>query len=276
VIVGAPGYDNDQTDEGRAFVYHGSASGLSVAADWTAESDQASTYFGYSVGTAGDVNGDGYSDVIVGAPGYDNDQTDEGRAFVYYGNPGSMSLVPRQRMANHDLTISPQARSDSSSSFRLALLGRTPFGRAKVKLQWEVRPRGTLFNGVPTGQSAGWIDTGTTGTQLNELVSGLSANTLYHWRVRLYSPVTTPFQSFGRWLTIPTGGWNEADLRTKCALAGDLTGDCHVDTFDLAIFCSQWLASADTSHCIYLANLTVGDCLVNFKDLALLAQGWRQ
>ena len=36
--------------------------------------------------TAGDVNGDGYADVIVGAPDYDNGQTDEGRAFVYHGS----------------------------------------------------------------------------------------------------------------------------------------------------------------------------------------------
>ena len=30
-------------------------------------------------GTAGDVNGDGYADVIVGALDYDNGQVDEGR-----------------------------------------------------------------------------------------------------------------------------------------------------------------------------------------------------
>jgi hypothetical protein len=67
VIVGAPYYDNGETDEGRAYVYHGSSSGLSATANWTAESNQASAYFGYSVSTAGDVNGDGYADVIVGA-----------------------------------------------------------------------------------------------------------------------------------------------------------------------------------------------------------------
>ncbi len=68
-----------QADEGRVFVYHGSAAGLGWPHDWTAESDQASAYFGISVGTAGDVNGDGYADVIIGAPGL---RRQRGRAFV--------------------------------------------------------------------------------------------------------------------------------------------------------------------------------------------------
>src|SRR5207249_975703 len=86
VIVGALVYDNGETDEGRAFVYHGSASGLATSPAWTAESNQAGAFFGDSVATAGDVNGDGYSDVIIGAELYDNGETDEGRAFVYYGS----------------------------------------------------------------------------------------------------------------------------------------------------------------------------------------------
>jgi len=94
VIVGAYHYDNGQDQEGRAFAYHGSAAGLSTTSNWTAESDQASAFFGYSVGGAGDLNGDGYADVLVGAYGYDNGQTDEGRAFAYQGSAAGLSVIP--------------------------------------------------------------------------------------------------------------------------------------------------------------------------------------
>src|SRR2546428_5124888 len=67
VIVGAPHFDHGQLDEGRAFVYQGSAIGLSDTPDWTAEGDQGRAWLGRSVATAGDVYGDGYRDVIVGA-----------------------------------------------------------------------------------------------------------------------------------------------------------------------------------------------------------------
>jgi len=93
-IVGAHYYTNDQLQEGRAFVYHGSADGLSTTPDWTAESDQVNANFGYSVRTAGDVNGDGYADVIVGAFGFDNGQDSEGRAFLYHGSAAGLSGTP--------------------------------------------------------------------------------------------------------------------------------------------------------------------------------------
>ena len=40
---------------------------------------------------AGDVNGDGYADVIGGAYFYDDGETDEGAAFVYLG--GAQGIV---------------------------------------------------------------------------------------------------------------------------------------------------------------------------------------
>src|SRR5206468_3368315 len=67
VIVGAWLYSNGEANEGRAYVYLGSLSGLSLAPAWIAESNQADALFGFPATTAGDVNGDGYSDVLVGA-----------------------------------------------------------------------------------------------------------------------------------------------------------------------------------------------------------------
>jgi hypothetical protein len=94
VIVGAPGFSNGEAFEGRAFVYHGSATGLSTTPSWTAESNQAGARFGWSVSSAGDVNGDGFSDVIVGAHRFDNTELDEGRVFVYHGSASGLSTTP--------------------------------------------------------------------------------------------------------------------------------------------------------------------------------------
>ncbi len=92
VVVGAPYWDNGQTDEGRAFVFRGSAKGITATSVRTVESNQGLSQFGAAVAGAGDVNGDGYADVLVGCPAYDNGQTDEGRAFLYLGTPSGISL----------------------------------------------------------------------------------------------------------------------------------------------------------------------------------------
>lgn len=89
VIVGAP--RDGQYSKGRAYVYYG-GSNMDASADVTLDSRESSYYaeeFGYSVGPAGDVNGDGYADVIVGAPFYSSNDyySHEGAAYVFYGGP---------------------------------------------------------------------------------------------------------------------------------------------------------------------------------------------
>jgi uncharacterized repeat protein (TIGR01451 family) len=88
VIVGAPG---DISGTERVYVYAGSAAGLSITPAYTLVSQGASNRFGVSIGTAGDVNGDGFSDVIVGALGY---LSATGQAYVYLGSPNGLSATP--------------------------------------------------------------------------------------------------------------------------------------------------------------------------------------
>jgi hypothetical protein len=95
VIVGAPIFADGQTDEGAAYVYLGSAGGVSPSPVWSTEGDQEGAFFGCSVAGAGDVNGDGYDDIVVGAYGYAAEFTNEGRAFVYLGSPTGPGQQPR-------------------------------------------------------------------------------------------------------------------------------------------------------------------------------------
>ena len=96
VIVSAPGYSAGQSSEGRVFVFHGSAGGLQGPAAWTAESNSSYAYFGASVAPAGDVNGDGYGDVIIGASDFSTSgpNSREGRVYLYLGSAGGLQASP--------------------------------------------------------------------------------------------------------------------------------------------------------------------------------------
>jgi hypothetical protein len=76
VVIGVP-WGGGPTQPGAANVYLGSAAGLGVAIAWTQSGTATAAYFGGSVASAGDVNGDGYGDLVVGAQG------------AFLGSPGS-------------------------------------------------------------------------------------------------------------------------------------------------------------------------------------------
>lgn len=86
VIVGASYYNNSR---GRAYIFFGGAN-MNNFADVTMTGEGSSDYFGGSVSTAGDVNGDGYSDIIVGASTYN---INRGRAYIYFGGANMNSTA---------------------------------------------------------------------------------------------------------------------------------------------------------------------------------------
>src|SRR5207244_8657980 len=86
VIVGA----YNPFSFGRAYVFLGSSSGLGTTPAWTADGDQLAARFGFSVSTAGDINSDGYSDILIGSPSYSAGQNHEGRAYLYLGSASGL------------------------------------------------------------------------------------------------------------------------------------------------------------------------------------------
>jgi len=226
VVVGAPNYADGQSQEGAASVYYGSSTGLTTgSADWSAQGNQKGAGYGFSVSTAGDVNGDGYSDLIIGAPTYNYGWTDEGRAFVYLGNGGGgLPVRPRQLRSDGSAPIAPLGRSDSADQVRLQVTARSPLGRVPVVLQWQLAPLGTPFTAATaiSGTSPAWSHVLTNGLVLSQTVDGLTGDTVYRWRVRiLYRPGNRLGQTGSRWLYLPWNGPQEADFRTPSLLSPD-------------------------------------------------------
>jgi len=71
--------------DGVACLFLGGVSGPSTAPDWSPKAARIPRNSGSPSQAPPDVNDDGVADVAVGAIAYDNGQTNEGRAFVYYG-----------------------------------------------------------------------------------------------------------------------------------------------------------------------------------------------
>nr|MBK7066148.1 FG-GAP repeat protein [Deltaproteobacteria bacterium] len=79
------------TATGRVYLYLGSATGLSTAAATVLTGpDGTLSNFGVSIGSAGDVNGDGYADVVVGA---DRVGSFAGRVYLYLGGASGLSTT---------------------------------------------------------------------------------------------------------------------------------------------------------------------------------------
>ena len=86
LVVGAPFDNNNGLDSGSARVLSGSDGSVLYSFDGDSEGDQ----FGYSVSDAGDVNGDGTPDLIVGVPFANTNGVDSGSARVLSGSDGSI------------------------------------------------------------------------------------------------------------------------------------------------------------------------------------------
>ena len=131
--------------EGRAYLYLGSPMGLpTTGPNWTADpTDQSFARFAAAVAAVGDVNRDGYSDVIIGARFADGAFTSEGHAYLYYGNGGrGLSRRPHQELTNGQPLALLGSVGSGEPRFLLKLNIRTPMG--SIVAQTRLRGYGSL------------------------------------------------------------------------------------------------------------------------------------
>lgn len=95
IIIGGPGNGVNGSNTGQSYVVYGKATLTNVSLSDVANNigglaivgEGSQDLSGYSVGAAGDVNGDGLADLMVGAPGFDaaHGTVQTGRSYIILG-----------------------------------------------------------------------------------------------------------------------------------------------------------------------------------------------
>ena len=74
-VASVPGLDTDLGDSDASFI-----------------GEKADDFSGFSVAGAGDVNGDGYDDILIGAIGNDDGGTYTGQTYLFFGKESGWSM----------------------------------------------------------------------------------------------------------------------------------------------------------------------------------------
>jgi hypothetical protein len=96
-------------------LYLGSAQGLSQQPVWQRDGEAAHDWYGYGVGAAGDVNGDGFADLLAGAKYNDEAGANAGKAYLYLGAPAGPSTDAAWTY--------PGRRTGANASVRVSVAG---------------------------------------------------------------------------------------------------------------------------------------------------------
>jgi hypothetical protein len=91
VLLGSKYHSRPIQNAGKVYLFYGSSNGLGAQPDWTRDGETQDSRFGHHLSGAGDINGDGFMDVVIGAPGYDRSR---GRAYVFYGSAQGLKEKP--------------------------------------------------------------------------------------------------------------------------------------------------------------------------------------
>ncbi len=213
LLIGAHLNDAGGDSAGRVYLYGGGSSGPSASPVFTATGQAAEDQFGVSLSSAGDVNGDGFADLLIGAARHDTGGANAGRAYLYLGNGGDGRPILAQQFGAAGNLAQPWALSGGADRFRSRLQGSSSAGQQAVKVEVEACPPGVAFGGgACVSQSSGeWTQNGST---LPLTVTGLLEDTLYRWRSRLlYAGLTVTATGITSASHPPHSPWRQLEGR---------------------------------------------------------------
>lgn len=144
IVISAADGQQELPGEGVAFVFHGSRTGLSRRPDWMFRGGQAASAYGATVRGAGDLNGDGFDDIVVGQPRYSGDIPRQGRTWIHFGSAyalrESSQLYPRfPTDLKWTLIIGGACALVSFAGSRMFYLRRAAAAAAAARLREEVQ-----------------------------------------------------------------------------------------------------------------------------------------
>lgn len=98
ILIGAAGRDVGGSLSGQAYVVLGKSLGASQTfdlsqADYKLTGENAGDYAGATVADAGDIDGDGLGDILIGALHYQAQYSDQGAAYIVLGKSLSTESV---------------------------------------------------------------------------------------------------------------------------------------------------------------------------------------
>jgi hypothetical protein len=90
LLIGANLNDDGGADAGKVYLFFGNSTGWAMDIDLSNSNasfvgEDGLDYAGYAVAIAGDVNHDGFDDILIGAPGDDDGGADAGQVYLILG-----------------------------------------------------------------------------------------------------------------------------------------------------------------------------------------------
>jgi hypothetical protein len=179
LAIGDYGYDSSH---GRVWIFHGSAAGIPDAdlsagdhADTTLDGEGGtSTNFGSYMGF-GDVNGDGYADLAVGAPGW------YGKIHIFHGSSSGIPDTDLSTGQVSDTTIVAQNGGDFGESVNFGDIDGDGYGDLAVGAKGYNSRQGRTY--IFYGSAAGIADTNLrAGDSADTALTGITGNYGFGYR----------------------------------------------------------------------------------------------